>query len=171
MAVLQESSGVTSTDVNIMVVRPRPQTKLLQLTGVLMLFGLALLLRLLILEAAVVKELADRRHRVRRDLDQIEITLPRHLQGLGGRHDAKLLSVLVDEADFRDSNGAIDARAGWRPLWHVTGLDAKGPPLMNLLSIVGKSCYKASLDPGETSKKSPKWPNPTAKWAPASPEI
>lgn len=90
-----------------------------------MLFGLALLLRLLILEAAIIKELTDGRYRVRRDLNKVEITLPGHLHRLNGWDNTKLRPIFIDESNFRNSYGAINARAGRWPLWHVAGLDAR----------------------------------------------
>ena len=125
MTFLDEAPGRTGADVDVVVIGARAQSKLLELDGVLVLFGLPLLLGRLVLEAAVVEELADGRHRVGRDLDQVEILLSCHFERLHGRHDAELRPIFVDESNFRNSNRAIDARAGRRPLWHVAGLDAK----------------------------------------------
>src|SRR5262245_2616783 len=111
-----------------MVVRARPEPELFQLSGVLMLFGLALLLGLLILEAAVVQELTDRRLRVRCDLYAVGVAGPGHLYRLSCRDDARRRPIFVGESGCWSSYRAIDARAGRWPLWHVTGLDAGGPP-------------------------------------------
>ena len=67
--------------------------------------------------------------------DKVEIFRPSHLQSLISRYNAKLRPIFVDEPNFRNSNGAIDARTGRRPLWHVAGLDTKGPPLVDYLLL------------------------------------
>ena len=130
-----ESKKLASADVDVMVIRARAQPKLLELDGMLVLLGLALLLRLLVLGTTVIQEFADGWHRVGRDLHQVEVFLPCHLQRLDCRHDAQLRPIFIDESDFRNSNRAIDARTGRRPLWHVAGLDAKGPPLVSYLLL------------------------------------
>jgi hypothetical protein len=125
VALLNETAGRTGANVYIVVVRARAQPKLFQLYRVLMLLRFALFLRLLILRTAIIKELADGRDGVCRNLDEIKVFRPSHLQSLMGRHDAKLRPIFVDEPNFWDSNSAVDARAGRRPLWHVSGLDTE----------------------------------------------
>ncbi len=125
VAFLDEPTGRTGAHVHIMVVRAWAQTKLFQLGSMLMLLRFALFLRLLVLRATVIQELTHGRDGVRRDLDKVEILRPCHLQSLVGRHNTKLRPIFIDEPNFRDSDGAIDARAGRWPLWHVSGLDAE----------------------------------------------
>ena len=45
------------------------------------------------------------------DLDQVEPLLPRDGQRLRRRHDAQLLSRVVDDADFADPDAFVDAHA------------------------------------------------------------
>jgi len=105
-----------------------PESKLLELSRVLVFLGLTLLLRLLVLEAAIVEQLADRWDSVRRDLDQIEIALACHLQGLSDRDDAELRPIFVDEPNFRNPDGTVGARPGRRAWRHVARLDVGAPP-------------------------------------------
>ena len=60
-------------------------------------------------ELAVVNDPADRRRRVRRDLDEIELPVPRQLQGGIKGHDAQLLLFLADHAYFAGANLAVSA--------------------------------------------------------------
>jgi hypothetical protein len=76
---------------------------------VLILPGLPRLFAFLVLELPVVHDPADRRHRGRRNLDQIEAFLSGKDESLGRRHDAQLLPRVVDYSDFTDSNPLIDA--------------------------------------------------------------
>jgi hypothetical protein len=67
-------------------------------------------LGLLVLELAVIDDLAHRRIHLPGDLDEVE---PERL-GLGkrlaGAHDSKLLSVGHDDADFGGTNSVVDPR-------------------------------------------------------------
>ena len=67
-----------------------------------------LLLGLLVLVLRVVEHAADRRTRVGRDLDQVEIALLRVRKRLGGLDDADLLPVLADQPDFGYANPVVD---------------------------------------------------------------
>ena len=58
---------------------------------------LVALARLLVAQLAVVEDLADRRPLVGGHLDEVEVGLAGHLQGLGGRDDAQLLAVGADQ--------------------------------------------------------------------------
>ncbi len=66
------------------------------------------LLLLAVAELAVVHQLADRRHRERRDLHQVHVLLFRHLEGLGDRHDAELVAVLRHESDLWRRDLSVD---------------------------------------------------------------
>src|SRR6266702_2622413 len=69
----------------------------------------ALALVFLIQELAVILNAADRRNCIWRDLDQIERALACHLQCIEGRHDSKLLAILVDDANFTGTNSFVGA--------------------------------------------------------------
>ena len=63
----------------------------------LVLAGLARLLSGLVLELAVVHDLADRRSGVRSDLDQVEVGLSGDAQGVFDAHDSDLFTAGSDE--------------------------------------------------------------------------
>ncbi len=75
----------------------------------LVLARLALLLCRLVLELAVVHDLADRWAGVRGYLDQVEIGLDSQAQGIFNTHDADLLAVGSDKPDLRYADTLIDA--------------------------------------------------------------
>ena len=72
--------------------------------------GLPRLLRALVLELAVVHELADRRARHRGHLDQIQIGFRGQFEGLADRHDADLLTLGTDEAYLGYADPVVDPR-------------------------------------------------------------
>ena len=77
----------------------------------LVLLGLPVPLLLLVLVLAEVHDAADRRHGSRGDLDQVESLLLGDGQRCRWRHDAQLLPVLVDHADFTDADAFVDSYA------------------------------------------------------------
>src|SRR5204862_4140973 len=79
----------------------------------LLLLRLARLLLLLEDELTVVHDLADGRTGRCGDLDKVEVFLARHLLGLSDRHNADLLSLMVDQAHFGGANQIIDAVFGF----------------------------------------------------------
>jgi hypothetical protein len=79
----------------------------------LLLLGRPIALFLLVKEAPVVLNAADRRNRVRRYLDQVESPFARDSQCLKWRQNAKLFAVFVDDADFARTNLFIDANKGF----------------------------------------------------------
>src|SRR5215207_8363451 len=74
----------------------------------LMLAGGLRLLLLLVLVLRVIEHAADRRRRLGRHLDQVEVALTRVLEGLRGRNDAYLLPVLVDQAHLGNPDPLVD---------------------------------------------------------------
>ena len=98
-------------EVVIVHVDLRPELDLLDLDHALVLLGLASALLLLVLVLAEVHDPADRRHRGRRDLDEVEALLLRDDQRLRRRHDAELLSGFVDHADLADPDALVGAHA------------------------------------------------------------
>jgi len=67
------------------------------------------LLRLLVLELAVVEDAADGRVRVGRDLDQIEALFAGLCERLLNGDYAEFLPLVVDDEDFADPNPFVDA--------------------------------------------------------------
>ncbi|OIQ75974.1 hypothetical protein GALL_423530 [mine drainage metagenome] len=62
-----------------------------------------------VLELAVVHDLADRRSRVRGDLDKIEVGVLRQTKGVLHADDADLLALGADQADLGDADPIVDA--------------------------------------------------------------
>ncbi len=108
----QEPHDVTL--LGLVVVRVDLRTKLHLLDDHVRLVptGLASLLGVLVLELAVVHELADRRLALRGDLDEVEVRLLGKLQGLVGRHDADRLPVGSDEPDLGNPDPVVDSQLG-----------------------------------------------------------
>src|SRR5262249_29046377 len=73
--------------------------------------GFARSFLLLILVFPEVHDPANRRHGRRRDFHQVEPFLSRNGQSLRRRHDAELLPVVVDDADFPNSDSFVDSYA------------------------------------------------------------
>jgi hypothetical protein len=72
-------------------------------------FRLTRLLRCLVLELAVVHDLADRRASVGGHLDQVEIGLEGQAECIFNTHDANLFTSGSDEADLGNSDAIVDA--------------------------------------------------------------
>ena len=90
----------------------RPELHLLDDRVGLVAPGLTRLLRALVLELAVVHELADRRPGHRGDLDQVEIGFLGQAQRILDAHDADLLALGTDESDLGDADPVVDAGLG-----------------------------------------------------------
>jgi hypothetical protein len=67
-------------------------------------------LRLLVLEASEIGDLADRRLRVRRNFDEIESRGPRARQCIFGLQYSELISVFVDDSNRPNANLVVDAQ-------------------------------------------------------------
>jgi hypothetical protein len=93
------------------VVDHGPEFHFLDLDHLLALAGLGRLLLLLILELAVIEQLADRRCGIGGDLDKIEPGLLGQDDRLRDRDGAFVASVLVDQVYFASANLLVDARA------------------------------------------------------------
>jgi len=83
-------------------------------------------LRFLVLELAVVEDLADGRVGVRRNLDEVEIELAGDVECLGQRLDAELRAVWSDESDFAGSDAVVDPRLVGRRRDYWCSLRGKG---------------------------------------------
>jgi len=70
------------------------------------------LLGVLVLELAVVHELADRRTRHGRDLDQVEVRLLRKAKRIGGGNDADGLATGANETDLGNPDPVVDSKLG-----------------------------------------------------------
>jgi hypothetical protein len=106
---VKQPGGIVLLKLVIMLVGARPE--LYFLDGDESLFGLGFLLffLLFVLVLTEVDYSADRRLSLRRDLDQIQALPARDLDRLLRRHYAELIAVIIDDADFTNSNPLIDA--------------------------------------------------------------
>jgi len=100
------SSGLDCSRVRVDL---RPELHLLDDGEGLVAAGLTRLLRALVLELAVVHELADRRPGHRGDLDQVELCLLGQPERILDAHDADLLPLGTDEPHFGDADPVVDA--------------------------------------------------------------
>jgi hypothetical protein len=111
VAFFEEALHCAHLHVVIVVVDHRPQLDFLDLDDVLFLASLCSLLLRLVLELAVVQELAHGRAGVWGDFDQIKPRGLRHFQrGLDGSR-AVVVARCVDQLDLADADLVIDARA------------------------------------------------------------
>jgi hypothetical protein len=94
------------------VIHGNGELALLDRNHLLLLLGGAITLFLLVEEAAVILNSADRRNRIGRNLDQIKAALTGNPQRFKGRKDSKLLAVFVDDANLARANLFIDADKG-----------------------------------------------------------
>lgn len=111
VAFLEEAQHRTHLHVVVVVVDHGPEFDFLDLDHLLALAGLGRLLLLLILELAVIEQLADRRRRIGGDLDKIEPGLLGYDDRFRDRDGAFVGSVLVDQMNFASANLLVDARA------------------------------------------------------------
>jgi len=109
------------TFLGLVVVRVDLGTKLLFLDDglLLVLARLARLLRRLVLELAVVHDLADRRLGVGRYFDKVEIGIRGDAECIFDAHNAYLFTARPNKSDFGYANALVD-----------TGLSADGPSLV-----------------------------------------
>jgi hypothetical protein len=85
---------------------------LLDRDDLLLFLGSAVALFLLVEEAPIVLNAADRGNRVGRDLDQIKAALSGYPQRLKRRKNPKLFTVFVDDTDLARTNLLVDADKG-----------------------------------------------------------
>ena len=105
----QEADDVTLLGLVVVGVDLRSQLLFLDDGLLLVLARLARLLGRLVLELAVVHDLADRRPGVWGYFDEIEIGVRGDAECIFDAHDAYLLTARSDQADFRYANALVDA--------------------------------------------------------------
>ncbi len=112
VALFQKLEDVLHLDVIVMGVGVGPEFDLFHLDDFLLLSGFAFALLLFVLVFAKVHDLADRRVRVRRDLDQIEAGISGELHGFGGMNHPDIFTFGANQANFGGTDSVIDARSG-----------------------------------------------------------
>jgi hypothetical protein len=107
--------------------------------------------RRLILELAEVHELADRRPRGRRHLDEIEVCLLSQSQRIGDRDDPDLLSRRAYETNFRYPDTVVDTRFSADVTSNVTSFLIRDYPRSATLGLAVKRQSPARLACGATT--------------------
>ena len=111
VAVVEETPGTTQLDLVVVDIDARAHLDFLDVDGLLFFARLGGLLLLLVLELAVVEDLAYRRVGVRRYLDQIEADVVSHHLGFLRRDDAHHFSGFIYETDARCIDVRVDTRS------------------------------------------------------------
>src|ERR1044072_1166557 len=107
----QEALDVLLLELVVMLIDLGPELDLLDLDHLLMLLGLARSFLFLVLILPEVHDPADRRHRSRGDLDEVESLLTCDDERLRRRHDPELLTGFVDHPDLTDPDALIGTNA------------------------------------------------------------
>src|SRR6185503_5103261 len=111
VAILEEALDVLLLELVVVLVDLGAELDLFDLDHLLVLPSLTRALLLLVLILAEIHDAADRRHRRRRDLDQVEPLLLGDGESLRRRHDAELCARIVDHSDFTDPDAFVYPRA------------------------------------------------------------
>src|SRR5215813_442719 len=107
VALFEEAPDVANLESIVVLFGLGPQLHFLEVDNHLLLLRLGGLLLLLVLEAAVVHDLADRRLRHRVDLDQVKTELGGFLQGCFDCEDSELLTRWTYDAHLPSADPAI----------------------------------------------------------------
>jgi hypothetical protein len=112
---LQECPGVADLDLQVVTVGFRSKSDFFQrcarVLGLLVGFANAPLL--LVQPFAVIHDPADRRHTVRRDLDQVQTRLLGFVQSFRPRNDTDLIVCLIHEPNLIGSNRRVDTQTSF----------------------------------------------------------
>ena len=108
VAFAEEALDVLLLELVVVLVDLRPELDFLDLDDLLVLLRRPRALLLLVLVLAEVHDPADRRHGRRRNLHQVQSLASRERERLRRRHDAELLAVVVDDANFAHPDSFVD---------------------------------------------------------------
>jgi hypothetical protein len=112
VALGEEANRLILLGLVVVIVHGDGELALLDRDHLLLLLGGAITLFLLVEEAPIVLNAADRGNRVGRDLNQIQAAFTGNPQRLKRRKNSKLFAVFVDDADFARTNFLVDADKG-----------------------------------------------------------
>src|SRR5262249_22776169 len=116
VALFQELADGLGLEAVVVLFRLGPRLHFLELHHRLLLLRLAGLLLRLVLELAVVHDLADWRLGHRRDLDQVEAVLSCFGEGRFEGKASQLFTLGADDSQFTGSDTAVsEAAAAWEP--------------------------------------------------------
>ena len=108
VSVFQELGSGLGLDHDVMLFNKCGQPDLFDLCGVLFLLGFFFLFLLIVLELAVIKDLADRRFGLRCDAYQVQVLLLSKAECFISGHDSKLLSIGRNDSHFFGTNFFVD---------------------------------------------------------------
>ena len=109
VSAVQEAHNMALLDLEVMVVDLQTEANFLDFRGALVAARLTSLDLLVVLVLAVIDELGDRRLRVGRHLDEIEVRFLCQVQCDGSRDDSHLLAVRADQTHLGDANLVVNA--------------------------------------------------------------
>src|SRR5215469_17503653 len=121
----------------VMIVHVDAELHFLERDRLLVLFGLALFLLLLIEVFPIIHDAANRRLRCGGNLYKVEVTFAGHLERFVRRQDADLLAFIVDHADFACPNTLVCADKSL--------VDTKPPSTFNGMGIAKYSMTTLSI--------------------------
>src|SRR5262249_4062186 len=101
----------------VMIIDARSHLDLFDFDDLLPLACLGGLFLLLVLEFAVVEHLGHGRTGVGGYLHQIEPRSHGSGEGVGNRHHANIVTILIDQPDFADPDVLVYPWTGWLALW------------------------------------------------------
>ena len=110
VAFLEKARQVAQLDLVVTLVSTRPELDLFDDDLFLLELGLVPLLALAVFELAVIHDAANRRHRRRRNLNQIKFSRLRLRNCRSNGDDTNLLAVRSDQPDFGRVNFAVYTR-------------------------------------------------------------
>ena len=106
---VQEAQHMVLLGFVVVVVHVDAKLDFLDCDGLLVLFGLAFLLLLLVEKFPVIHNAAYGRNCGGRNLNQIQVLFAGHLERFVGRHNADLFPFVADHSDFTRSNTVVRA--------------------------------------------------------------
>ena len=109
VAFLEELDQLAELDLVVALVGARAELDFLDLDLLLLELRLVRFLLLAVAELAVVHQLADRRHRERRDLHQVHVCLFGEPERFDHRLDAQLVTVFRYQSHLRGGDFPVDA--------------------------------------------------------------
>jgi len=109
VALVQKTQYVVLFGLVIVIVHVDAELHFLDRDRLLVLFGLALLLFLLVQKFPVIHDAANRRLRCRGNLYQIEVTFAGHLERFERWQDADLLAFIINHANFACADALVCA--------------------------------------------------------------
>src|SRR5690606_34755237 len=104
----EELARVAHLELEVVTLDVGTELDLLDHGLVLSLLGLGFPLRLLVAVLAIVHDATDGRPRVRRDLHQVLVHLPRSPQRIGDGHDPQLSSIRSNDTHHRGADPIVD---------------------------------------------------------------